>query len=185
MAVILQVREHEEGKKEKRHMVHRWWKKRGSYRKITVNYRSSVRLLSSSDHLLTRRWQSPSACVLITSQRVSPRRGWSKNGARQEDEDREGTGGLLGGGECQTEAAAAERRQRKWGGSVPSDHFLGHGAWPPPSGANHSILDNFLKHLNLFPALQHPHDQAPLHISNSFRLSFCLAVFLLIFNFHL
>lgn len=70
--------------------------------------------------------------------------------------------------ERQTGAAGGERRQWKWGSSVPCDHFLGHGAWPPPSGANHSILDNFLKHLNLFPA---PHHRVS-HVSNKFLLSF-------------
>lgn len=108
-----------------------------------------------------------SACV--TSQGIKQK--WCKTAGRRQGRDR----GLLGGGECQTEAAAAERRQRKWGGSVPSDHFLGHGAWPPPSGANHSILDNFLKHLNLFPALQHPHDQVPSTYPTPFT---CLSVLL-------
>lgn len=87
-----------------------------------------------------------------------------------------------GEGECQTRAAGAERLQRKWGGSVPCDYFLGHRAWPSPSGANQSILDNFLKHLNLFPALQHPKNQVS-HISSSVHLSFQLSHCLLIFNF--
>ncbi len=119
-----------------------------------------------------------SACVTLQELKQT---WWEDRGSTKKGK---GTEGLLGEGECQTGAAGAERRQRKWGGSVPCDHFLGHGAWPPPSGANHSILDNFLKHLNLFPAPQHPNDQVS-HISNSFRLSFRLSDSLLIFNFHL
>lgn len=79
--------------------------------------------------------------------------------------DGEGTEGWLGEGECQRRTAVAERRRRKWGGSVPCDHFLGHRAWPPPSGSNHSILDNFLKHLNPFPASQHPKSKAPTYLT--------------------
>lgn len=115
-----------------------------------------------------------SACV--TLQELKQTR--LKTGGARRRRRRKDRGGMLGEGECQTGAAGAERRQRKWGGSVPCDHFLGHGAWPPPSGANHSIFDNFLKHLNLFPAPQHPNNQVS-HISNSFSFV-CPSLWLLI-----
>lgn len=127
-----------------------------------------------SDHLLTQKMRALecgqahnfSACVTGKKRKqnrvedawkgTGQRSRWpgGKEGERGGGEKEAGWGG--GGEKCQTASASAERRRRKEGGSVPCVHFLGHRAWPLPSGANHSILDNFLKHLNPFPAPQQP-----------------------------